>query len=805
MLHVFNLLASRTNKCYLPFLPDPVVWVRHRIHLFLKSNTGTLLLMGIKLRSKRLGINGIVQGVGFRPFVYQLAQKYRLKGEVSNTATGVNLVIEGATEHIDALIRDLTDQKPPLARIVEIDIRKEPVKGFTTFSIVKSRGGETRATLISPDVSVCNDCLDEMRNPNDRRYGYPFINCTNCGPRYTIIDDVPYDRPKTSMASFKMCDLCQAEYDDPDNRRFHAQPNACSVCGPKVTLYNQDKTPVETADPVTATARLIQKGHIVAVKGLGGFHLVVDATDNDAVARLRKRKHREEKPFAVMSPDVDQVRRYAIVHEDEKTLLTAIQKPIVLLEKKEPHPLADQVSPDNKYCGVMLPYTPLHYLLLEQGFTALVMTSGNISEEPIAIDNEEAFKRLYGIADFFLVHDRDIYLRSDDSIVRRCSGKTRFIRRSRGYVPVPVFLKNPVPEILACGAELKNTVCLTKGKNAFVSQHIGDLENLATDQFFRLTIRHLKRILDIAPEIVACDLHPDYMSTQYALSLEHLHCVQVQHHHAHIAAGMAENHIGGPVIGLSFDGTGLGTDGAVWGGEVLITDHAAFSRAAHLAYVPMPGSASAIKEPWRMAVGYLYDAFGDKLWDLDLPLLKRIDARHLQTMVHMAKKGLNAPLTSSLGRLFDGVAALVGIRDTVAFEGQAAMLLEMCTDRTTARTYDYQWIEDDPIRILTAPIITGVVKDMTANVPIPVISGRFHATLVEMFTRLCCRIRKMRSLNTVVLSGGVFQNAILLAGMIESLEKNNFNVYTHKRVPANDGGIALGQAVVAAARADQTG
>jgi hydrogenase maturation protein HypF len=754
------------------------------------------------LTANRLEINGIVQGVGFRPFIYQLANHYGLKGEVANTATGVSLVLEGPENDIRQFIDDLPIKKPPLAHIVDVSATPETVKGFAAFSIVKSRGSAARATLISPDVMVCDDCLAEMRDPVDRRFGYPFINCTNCGPRYTIIDDIPYDRPKTSMRHFRMCALCQAEYDDPDNRRFHAQPNACPVCGPRVTLCDAGGKAIDTVDSIADAASRIRDGNIVAVKGLGGFHLAVDATHADAVARLRRRKRREEKPLALMCSSLDRIRAIAHVGEAEERLLVSIQRPIVLLKRRENTPIAASVSPRNRYFGIMLPYTPLHHLLLDAGFAALVMTSANLSEEPIAIDNAEAFRRLGEIADAFLVHDRKIYLRSDDSIVRYSAGHMRPIRRSRGYVPVPVFLKNEMPPILALGAELKNTVCLTRGKQAFVSQHIGDLENRATDDFFRLTVEHLKRILDIDPQIVACDLHPDYMSTRYARKLDDIARIEVQHHHAHIAACMAENHVDGPVIGLSFDGTGLGTDGTIWGGEVLVADYRSFNRAAHLAPVPMPGSAAAIREPWRMAVSHLYAAFGDQLGSLPLPFLRSLDKKRLDILLAMMEKQINSPLTSSLGRLFDAVAAIVGLRDQVAFEGQAAMELEMILDDTESGSYDFSWEDrgDDPIRIPNAPIIRGVVRDLRQGLSAATISARFHNTLIILFDQLCRHLRVATGIGQVALSGGVFQNNRLLVGLSTALEKSGFELITHRLVPTNDGGLSLGQAVVAAAK-----
>jgi hydrogenase maturation protein HypF len=750
--------------------------------------------------ARRLQVNGIVQGVGFRPFVYQLALRHGLRGEVANTSSGVSIHIEGPADRLAAFESDLTGQAPPLAHIVEVASRPETCRHFSDFRITASRGGAAMATLISPDVAVCADCLAEMFDPADRRHRYPFINCTNCGPRYTIIDDTPYDRPKTSMRHFSMCAACQAEYDDPLDRRFHAQPNACPVCGPQVGLRDARRVPVGAGDPVAAAADLIRQGKIVAVKGLGGFHLAADAMNAGAVARLRQRKLREEKPFAVMSPDLDTVRRYAVVEPEEEKLLLSIQRPIVLLLKKTPHPLAAEVAPGNPRVGAMLPYTPLHHLLLREGFAALVMTSANLSEEPIAIDNDDAFGRLAGIADYFLVHNRDIYLRSDDSVVYRAAGENRFLRRSRGYVPAPVFLKHALPPILACGAELKNTVCIVKGDQAFISQHIGDLENLATYEFFQKTVAHMQRILGVRPEVIACDLHPDYLSTRWADEQAALPKVRVQHHHAHIASALAEHRLEGAVIGIACDGTGYGPDGTVWGGEVLVADAGGFERAAHLACVPMPGSAAAIREPWRMAVSYLQDAFGGGLWGLNLPVLNAAGPDKVRFMLEMAAKRLNSPLTSSLGRLFDAVAAIAGLRSRVTYEGQAAMELELAAAGETGSVYEYAWEPDTPCRILPAPIIRGVAADVGKGIAVAEISAKFHNTLVLMFGDLCERVRRQRGLNRVVLSGGVFQNARLLTGLIPALSARGFEVFSHRQVPANDGGIALGQALVAATR-----
>lgn len=747
--------------------------------------------------ARQIEVSGIVQGVGFRPFVYQLARRHGLAGQVRNTTTGVTIHLEGPLGRIEVFLKDLRRNQPPLARIVDAVCQKVEFTGASRFTIEKSQGAAVRATLISPDVAVCEDCRREMLDPRDRRFGYPFVNCTNCGPRYTIIEDIPYDRPKTAMRSFTMCPACQAEYDDPKSRRYHAQPNACAQCGPRVALHDHLGQMVGDDDPIYRSAELLKAGHIVAIKGLGGFHLAVDAFNDVAVERLRSRKHRDEKPLAVMSPDLETIKGYARVSSEEAVLLSAIQRPIVLLAKKIPEKLAFSVAPRNQYYGVMLPYTPLHHLLLTHGLSALVMTSGNLSEEPIAIDNDDAFSRLKGIADYFLVHDREIYLRSDDSIVRRANEETRFIRRSRGYVPIPIFLKEGVPPLLACGAELKNTVCLTRDKHAFVSQHIGDLENMATEEFFKLTIHHLKRILAISPHAVVCDHHPDYLSTQWAKA-QALPVIQAQHHHAHVAACMAEHQLSGPVLGLAFDGTGLGADGTIWGGEVLVADGAGFRRAAHLATVPMPGGAAAIREPFRMALAYLQFTYGPRLKELDIPFLSMLDTVKADRILTLAEKQINAPLTSSLGRLFDGVAAILGLRQTAVFEGQAAMELEMIADEKEGQRYDLEWTAGQVRQVAIEPVISGVVDDIIKGLPAFIISRKFHNTLCEGFADLCRTIGDETGLDRVVLSGGCFQNRLLLEGLSQALTQCGLKVYAHRLVPTNDGGIALGQAIIGA-------
>jgi hydrogenase maturation protein HypF len=746
-------------------------------------------------------INGIVQGVGFRPFIYHLAQKGGLGGYIANTGTGVDIEVEGEPRKIENFFREVQTRKPPLARITHIEMQYLPPLSYQDFVIRRSHVETYRSALITPDVSVCEDCLQEMNDPGDRRYRYPFINCTNCGPRYTIIEDIPYDREKTSMASFSMCEKCRKEYGEPADRRFHAQPIACWECGPTVRLHESSGKPVEGLDPISETCKLLRSGKIIAIKGLGGFHLAVDATDGKAVERLRERKNREEKPLALMSPSIEKIAQFAHMNTQEAQLLESPERPIVLLRKKERNAIASQVAPRNCCFGVMLPYTPLHSLILQEGFLALVLTSGNISEEPIAIDNEEAFRRLSGVADYFFVHNRDIYLRNDDSVVRVVGEKVRMIRRSRGYIPVPVSLNRDIRPTLACGPFLANTVCLGKERNAFLSQHVGDLENLETLEAFEKTVDHLKSILEIDPEVIAYDLHPDYLSTRYALNREGLTKVGVQHHHAHIASCMAEHGVSGPVIGLAMDGTGYGTDGTIWGGEILLADFHAFERLGHLQGVPLPGGEAAIREPWRMALAYLYQAFGKGLFDLPIEFVRRLDQGQATIIITMIEKDLNSPRTSSCGRLFDGVAALLGLRDRASYRGQAAVELEMEVGEGEGY-YSVEIPGEGELIISQNPIIRGIVSDLLRGEGRKTISRKFHNTLVGAFADACIRIRHHRMLNRVVLSGGVFQNGFLLGELEKILLDSEFEVYTHSLVPANDGGISLGQAMVANAVLD---
>jgi hydrogenase maturation protein HypF len=746
-------------------------------------------------------ISGIVQGVGFRPFVFHLAKRNRLKGYIANTSVGVDVEVEGEAERIERFLHEIQTCSPPLAKIVQIDTQYLPPEQYQDFVIRKSQSQPHRTALISPDVSICKECLREMSDSRDRRYRHPFINCTHCGPRYTIIKEIPYDREKTTMASFPMCQECRREYEDPVDRRFHAQPNACSACGPSVRLHDSAGRGMEGEDPISETIDLLRAGRIVAIKGLGGFHLAVDATCEDAVKCLRARKNREEKPLALMSLDVESIAQYAHVSPVEARVLKAIQRPIVLLRKRAPNAISSHVAPRNCCFGVMLPYTPLHYLILRGGFLALVLTSGNISEEPIAIENGEALRRLSRVADYFLLHNRDIHIQNDDSVVRIVGKKVRMVRRSRGYVPLPVSLSQAIRPTLACGPFLANTVCLGKGKNAFLSHHVGDLENLETLQAFERTVDHLKAILEIDPEVIAYDLHPDYLSTRYAMRQKTVVKIGVQHHHAHVASCMAENGVDGPVIGLAMDGTGYGTDDTIWGGEVLLANYSEFERVGHFETVALPGGEAAIREPWRMALAYLYEAFGEGLFELPIPFVRHLDHRQAGIVLAMIEGKINSPLTSSCGRLFDGIAALLGLRDRVAYRGQAAVELEM--EMGNGKGYYPVPIGKSRLIIPHRPIVQGVVSDIINGVDRRTISRRFHKTLVRVFTDICVVLRNLRGLNRVVLSGGVFQNAFLLGQLEKALEDLGFEVFTHSLVPMNDGGISLGQSVVANAILDR--
>ncbi len=752
---------------------------------------------------KAVDVTGIVQGVGFRPFVYRLAHECDLTGLIANTPAGVTIEVQGDAEQVERFLERLQSDAPPLAKITSLSPREIELESETTFRIVSSRLDAPARALISPDVAVCADCLREMWNPRDRRFRYPFINCTNCGPRFTIIHDIPYDRPRTSMVSFRMCASCQAEYDNPSKRRFHAQPNACWDCGPQLQIWASDGSQIDTAEPLREAALFIEHGSTVAVKGLGGFHLACDARSEAAVSLLRARKKRVEKPFAVMLRRIEDAEKFCVVEDAAKKLLLSFERPIVLLPRKPESGLADSIAPRNRFLGVFLPYTPLHHLLFAAGkFDALVMTSANLSEEPIAIENQEAVQRLQGIADAFLVHDRDILRRCDDSVVRIAAGQTQQLRRSRGFVPVPVALERESEPILAVGGELKNTICIVRGSEAFLSQHVGDLENLESYKFFEEAVEHMQRILEVRPKILAHDLHPDYFSTKWAQAQNGMQLVGVQHHHAHIASCMAENHLDGRTIGIALDGTGYGTDGAVWGGEVLLADYEGFERAAHFEYIPLPGGAAAIHEPWRVALSYMTKHYGKDLAMLDVPFLKAIDSRRLQVVQQMIDKEIHSPRTSSCGRLFDAVAAVAGVRSTVNYEAQAAIEFEMAAhDSTDESAYTFELTPDGTHwQIGTRPVFDSLLRDLHGGETVGTISQRFHRGLADLFVELAENIREQSQLNRVCLSGGCFQNALFFELLLEGLRAESFEVYFHSEVPAGDGGLSLGQVLIAAHR-----
>lgn len=746
---------------------------------------------------RRFFLKGVVQGVGFRPFVYGLASKYGLGGWVNNNSAGVHIEVEGSQEAIEKFTIDLKKKAPPRARVEKLDFFDLPPWGYEVFTIKESTEERGAYQLISPDIATCPACQEEIFDPTDRRYRYPFTNCTNCGPRFTIIKDIPYDRPKTTMAKFTMCAECQREYEDPANRRFHAQPNACPQCGPRLEIWNIKGEKISAGDPLKEAIKLLQAGKILALKGLGGFLLACDARNREAVGRLRERKKRPAKPLAVMFPNLVQIKEHCWVNGQEEEVLGSPESPIVLLRWKENSNIVREVAPGQKYLGAMLPYTPLHHLLLQESGMILVMTSGNLSEEPIAKDNEEAIKRLGGIADAFLLHDRDIYVQYDDSVVAVVNGETNIIRRARGYAPFPIKLPRQLKPILACGAELKNTFCLTRDHYAFISQHIGDMENLETLEHFQRTIKIYQELFRIQPECIAYDLHPEYLSTKYARGLPGQK-IGVPHHFAHLVSCLAENGLDGPAIGLTFDGLGYGVDGALWGGEFLIGDCHSFYRYAHLEYMPMPGGTAAIKNPWRMALAYTYILLGKEELLRHLFRWPISGAEKISLILQQIDKRINSPLTSSLGRLFDGVAALLGVCSSISYEGQAAVELEMIADPEVNTAYDFQIEEEKGHEIIRLkPIWAGILKDLAKEVSPAEISGKFHNTIVEMSLYLCQQIARRQGLKRVALSGGVFQNRLLLEKLRNILRNAGFEVFTHHLVPCNDGGISLGQAVIA--------
>ena len=738
----------------------------------------------------RVAVEGIVQGVGFRPFVKRLGDRLQLRGRVFNTTDGVIVELDAtARTQVDLFTAALRAEAPAAAHIESIAIAEEPgAFNHHSFSITGSEQVAGAFTLIPADLATCPDCIREMFDPADRRYLYPFINCTNCGPRYTITRAVPYDRPNTTMAPFPMCAACAAEYSDPANRRFHAEPVACPTCGPQLSM------------PLADVLQSLERGEIVAVKSLGGFQLACNAFSSDAVATLRARKRRGRKPFAVMMRDMAALERYCLVDDAARRTLTGVEAPIILLPMRDPHDFPPGLAPGLAEIGVMLPYTPLHHLLFSGPLNCLVMTSANMSEEPIVVDNTEAAQKLAGLADRIVSHDRAIFTRADDSVVRIFEGIPRALRRSRGYAPNAIRLAHDYPDVLAAGAELKNTFCITRGHYAVLSQHIGDLENLETLEFFEETVRNLQRVYGGEPQAIAHDLHPDYLSTQWALARPEPK-IAVQHHHAHIASTMAEHGLNEQrVIGVAFDGTGWGTDGQIWGGEFLLCDYLDAERAAHLRYVPLPGGDRGSREGFRMAASYLHDAFGEECRDMNLPCWAALPRAKWDVLWQMIAKP--AIRTSSSGRLFDAVAAICGVSQQSSYEGESAMLLEATAlHADAAETYDIAldtaptpWIIDP------RPMLRQIAHDVLEGRGAPYIAARFHHSMSEIISQVCEALRDRTGIRKVCLSGGTFQNSVLLEATLARLRHNDFDVYIHAKVPANDGGLALGQAVIAASR-----
>ncbi len=738
-------------------------------------------------------VKGLVQGVGFRPFIYRHAKKYDLKGRVENRNDGVVIKVQGNKKFVEKFISSIKTKAPVASNIIRIFSEETEPENFSDFRIIKSKNTSDEITDISPDISVCDECLKDMKiQPN--RINYPFINCTNCGPRFTIIKDLPYDRKKTTMAPFIMCKSCAAEYKDISDRRFHAQPVACSICGPEYELIYKGKIINDFQKILKIVCELIEAGKIIAIKGLGGFHIACDAQNEEVVKRLREAKNRDGKPFAVMFSDIESLKDYTVVNDVHASLLQSWRRPILLLNEKKK--LAPDVNVGFDTIGVMLPYMPFHYLLFEKlNIPVIVLTSGNISDEPIIIDNEEAKKQLTGISDALLIYNREIYNRTDDSVAMVVNNKERIIRRSRGFTPTPVELKINADGILATGAELVNCFCIGKGKQAILSQHIGDLKNIETLEFYTETIEQFKKLFRVKPTLIACDKHPDYLSTKYANDLE-LPKIQIQHHHAHIASCMAEHGLDEKVIGVAFDGVGLGENNKIWGGEFFVCDLNAYNRITHFDYIPMPGGDKATKNPWRMAVSFLYKFFGKDFLNFNLPFLENINNDDIDLLLYAIDKNINCPLASSAGRLFDAVAALTNICTFSTFHAEAPMRLESLLDDNCNEYYDFEIRQT----IKFNKTFKGIVDDIKSGIKASVISAKFHNTIINIIFAVVSDIRKNHNINKVVLSGGSFQNRYILEKVENLLKNNGFNVFSHKSIPTNDGGIALGQLAIAAKR-----
>jgi hydrogenase maturation protein HypF len=745
----------------------------------------------------KIVICGAVQGVGFRPFVFRLAHELGLRGYVLNAVSGLVIEAEGEKNALDCLLLRLSDEKPAIAVITSLEPSFLDPIGYGDFTIRESFTDGEKTTLILPDTAVCNDCLQEMLDPNDRRYLYPFINCTNCGPRFSIIEALPYDRPNTSMKEFAMCDDCRREYHDPGDRRFHAQPIACPICGPSLALWDEHGRQMAALNEALLIAvDKIKQGSIVALKGIGGFQLIVDAGNEEAVKRLRQKKHREEKPFALMFPDLQTVQDFCQVSELEKRLLKSPESPIVLLKRKHeqsPSWVAPAVAPGNPYLGVMLPYSPLHHLLLRELRTPIVATSANLAEEPILTDEREALQKLAGIADFYLVHNRRIVRHVDDSIVRIFHGREMVMRRARGYAPLPIQAESQSSEkMIAVGGHLKNTVAVRVSENIFISQHIGDLSTLEAECAFEGVIDDFQTLYDVSSAGAVCDLHPDYFSTKFAR--DHFRrVVPVQHHAAHVAACIAENQLTGPVLGVGWDGVGLGDDGHLWGGEFFIFDEDDVRHVAQFDYFPLPGGETAIKEPRRSALGLLYSLFDEAIFKMDLKFIATFSALELSMVRQMLVKKINAPLTSSVGRLFDAIAALLDINQKMSYEGQAAMMLEWRVQEGVSEFYPFELTQQDILKINCGEMIREILMDLKKEEDAGVISAKFHNTLAEIIAAVAERF----GIDKIAISGGVFQNVYLLEQAVSRLQRRGFKPYWHQRIPTNDGGISVGQIILA--------
>jgi len=749
-------------------------------------------------------VTGAVQGVGFRPFVCSLATRLKLDGYVSNDPEGVVVEVEGEPAALEAFLLEIRESSPPMARVEKIIDTRIQTTGIPGFMIKASRCAGKRTVLVLPDLGTCEDCLREMQDPSDRRFRYAFINCTNCGPRYTIIKDLPYDRKRTTMVSFQMCPECCQEYESPSNRRFHAEPTCCKVCGPQMRLIAPDGTEIPCADPMEETKARLARGGIVAMKGLGGFHLVCAAENMEAVKELRKRKRRDLKPFAVMVSTPQEAMRICIVSSEERELLCGPERPIVLLRKRDRHGLAEAVAPGSMFFGVMLPYTPMHALLMQR-FDSVVMTSGNISDEPIAYQNEDALRRLNGLADCFLMHNRDIQVRTDDSVMQVTQGHTRFLRRSRGYAPFPVRLplNMSAGEILAVGAEQNNTICWVRKDKAFLSHHIGDLQEVKAYESFLDAIEHIQRVLGLHAAVVACDMHPGYLTTKYARQ-SGLEVQFVQHHHAHIASVLAEEGRTDPVIGVAFDGMGWGGDGKLWGSEFMLCDLAGFERIGSLEPIAQPGGDMAEKRIQRMAYSHLRTAFGDRSDELAGRLMPEFAKDEMRGVSQIMDRGVNCPTTSGMGRLFDSISALLGICGYNTFHAQAPMELEAAAWRAQGEDgfYEVEYVKGTAIHtvIRSRHLIQRLVEDFLSGASTEICAARFHNSIARLVLNMCLEARENTGIRTVAISGGVMSNAYLVEKLLLEFSANDFELLFNKEVPPGDGGVSLGQAAVAAWR-----